>query len=92
MKLTQVQDMGGCRAVVKSMAEVEKLIAAYKTGQAKNPKTPQPLGVPRERRGNNLDRNFAIQPRIVCAVHFTHTACAKRRKNLEWPDLGAQAE
>lgn len=38
MKLTQMQDIGGCRAVVKDVAEVEKLIAAYRTGVAKNPK------------------------------------------------------
>jgi ppGpp synthetase/RelA/SpoT-type nucleotidyltranferase len=37
MKLTQMQDIGGCRAVVKSIAEVEKLVAAYKKGLAKNP-------------------------------------------------------
>ncbi len=38
MKLTQMQDIGGCRAVVKDIAEVEKLIAAYRKGVAKNPK------------------------------------------------------
>jgi ppGpp synthetase/RelA/SpoT-type nucleotidyltranferase len=38
MKLTQMQDIGGCRAVVKDVAEVEKLIVAYRTGIAKNPK------------------------------------------------------
>jgi ppGpp synthetase/RelA/SpoT-type nucleotidyltranferase len=38
MKLTQMQDIGGCRAVVKDVAEVDRLIAAYRTGIAKNPK------------------------------------------------------
>lgn len=38
MKLTQMQDIGGCRAVVKDIAEVEKLIIAYRKGIAKNPK------------------------------------------------------
>ena len=33
-----MQDIGGCRAVVKDIAEVEKLIAAYRKGIAKNPK------------------------------------------------------
>jgi ppGpp synthetase/RelA/SpoT-type nucleotidyltranferase len=38
MKLTQMQDIGGCRAVVKDMAEVDKLVTAYRKGIAKNPK------------------------------------------------------
>jgi ppGpp synthetase/RelA/SpoT-type nucleotidyltranferase len=38
MKLTQMQDIGGCRAVVKDVSEVERLIAAYRKGVAKNPK------------------------------------------------------
>jgi ppGpp synthetase/RelA/SpoT-type nucleotidyltranferase len=38
MKLTQMQDIGGCRAVVKDIAEVEKLVTAYRKGVAKNPK------------------------------------------------------
>jgi len=38
MKLTQMQDIGGCRAVVKDVAEVERLVAAYRVGVAKNPK------------------------------------------------------
>jgi ppGpp synthetase/RelA/SpoT-type nucleotidyltranferase len=38
MKLTQMQDVGGCRAVVRDIAEVEKLVAAYRKGVAKNPK------------------------------------------------------
>jgi len=38
MKLTQRQDIGGCRAVVEGVAEVEKLVAAYRKGIAKNPK------------------------------------------------------
>lgn len=38
MKLTQMQDIAGCRAVVKDVAEVDKLVAAYRIGAAKNPK------------------------------------------------------
>jgi hypothetical protein len=37
MKLTQVQDIGGCRAVVRSVGHVERLVRAYKIGTAKNP-------------------------------------------------------
>lgn len=39
MKLSQMQDLGGCRAVLKDIAAVEQLIAAYKKGLAKNPRS-----------------------------------------------------
>jgi hypothetical protein len=38
MKLSQMQDLGGCRAVVKDVHTVEKLVAAYREAIAKNPK------------------------------------------------------
>lgn len=38
MKLSQMQDLGGCRAVVRSIAEVDKLVASYNRARAKNPK------------------------------------------------------
>lgn len=38
MRLTQMQDLGGCRAVVRTIADVDKLVAAYKRATAKNPK------------------------------------------------------
>jgi ppGpp synthetase/RelA/SpoT-type nucleotidyltranferase len=38
MKLSQMQDLGGCRAVVRDAVAVDKLIAAYKKADAKNPK------------------------------------------------------
>lgn len=39
MRLSQMQDLGGCRAVLKTMAQVDKLVAAYKKAIAKNPKS-----------------------------------------------------
>lgn len=39
MRLSQMQDLGGCRAVVKTIADVDKLVAAYKKATAKNPKS-----------------------------------------------------
>jgi ppGpp synthetase/RelA/SpoT-type nucleotidyltranferase len=38
MRLTQMQDLGGCRAVLKTIADVDKLVAIYKRATAKNPK------------------------------------------------------
>lgn len=38
MRLTQMQDLGGCRAVVRTIGDVDKLIAAYERATTKNPK------------------------------------------------------
>lgn len=37
MNLTQMQDVGGCRAVVGHIREIEPLVAAYETSRAKSP-------------------------------------------------------
>jgi ppGpp synthetase/RelA/SpoT-type nucleotidyltranferase len=38
MKLSQMQDIGGCRAVLRNLAEVRKLVATYKSYHLKSPK------------------------------------------------------
>jgi hypothetical protein len=38
MNLTQMQDIGGARAIVRSVTAAEKLIEKFRTGNAKNPK------------------------------------------------------
>lgn len=37
MKLTQMQDIGGCRAIVRNVRRVKRLVKVYKSGMAKNP-------------------------------------------------------
>lgn len=37
MKLTQMQDIGGCRAILPTIKEVRRLIEVYETAIAKNP-------------------------------------------------------
>jgi ppGpp synthetase/RelA/SpoT-type nucleotidyltranferase len=37
MKLTQMQDIGGCRAIMPTIEEVEELIEVFEKGIAKNP-------------------------------------------------------
>lgn len=39
MKLTQIQDIGGARAIVQNVRDVERLVMAYKEVRAKNPNT-----------------------------------------------------
>jgi hypothetical protein len=39
MKLSQMQDIGGCRAIVRSVAMVRELVEAYHASAAKNPAT-----------------------------------------------------
>jgi len=36
MKLTQMHDIGGCRAVLRSVSQVEELVSVYKKATAKN--------------------------------------------------------
>ncbi len=38
--------------------------------------------VRREGRRQNLDRDGAIQPGILCAIHFAHSARAEQRLDL----------
>ena len=37
MKLSQMQDIGGCRAVVENIRYLQKLVAVYAKGRSKNP-------------------------------------------------------
>jgi Region found in RelA / SpoT proteins len=37
MKLSQMQDLGGCRAVVRNIRNLEALIKVYEQGRSKNP-------------------------------------------------------
>jgi len=37
MKLSQMQDIGGCRAVMPAVADVDKLLAVYERSRSKNP-------------------------------------------------------
>lgn len=39
MKLTQMQDIGGCRAVVQNMPRLDELVKLYKQSRSKNPNT-----------------------------------------------------
>jgi hypothetical protein len=39
MKLSQMQDIGGCRAVVKNMDNLNDLVKSYKQSRSKNPTT-----------------------------------------------------
>jgi hypothetical protein len=38
MKLSQMQDMGGCRAVLRNMSQVDRLFQIYVNSRSKNPK------------------------------------------------------
>jgi hypothetical protein len=39
MKLSQMQDLGGCRAVVSTVVHVDRLVKRYQKAQSKNPRT-----------------------------------------------------
>ena len=41
-------------------------------------KPAQAIGIGGQGLGQNLDRDFAVQSRIVRAIHFAHSACTER--------------
>jgi ppGpp synthetase/RelA/SpoT-type nucleotidyltranferase len=43
MKLSQMQDIGGCRAIMPKVIDVENLIRIYKTSSSKNPRHGRPI-------------------------------------------------
>jgi Region found in RelA / SpoT proteins len=43
MKLSQMQDIGGCRAVMASISDVRKLISIYEKTNVKNPRSGRPV-------------------------------------------------
>jgi hypothetical protein len=42
----------------------------------------QPLGVRRDGRGQHLDGDLALQPRVGRAIHLAHAACPERAEHL----------
>ena len=45
----------------------------------------KPLGVVRERFGNDLDRHHTVELRVACAIDLAHAAGTKRRDDLIGP-------
>jgi ppGpp synthetase/RelA/SpoT-type nucleotidyltranferase len=43
MKLSQMQDIGGCRAVMATMKDVKKLVRVYERSRIKNPRHGRPI-------------------------------------------------
>src|SRR5215467_16328066 len=40
----------------------------------------------------DFDSNVAVQPRVACAVYFTHSASTQRRQNLVGPQVCARSD
>lgn len=63
MKLSQMQDIGGCRAVLPSMKEVQRLIKIYEDAIAKNPPEKEKKTQPRS--GSAKAARPVIRPELV---------------------------
>jgi hypothetical protein len=50
------------------------------------PKTLQPIRIGGDGRGKQLDRDLALQPRIVRAIDLSHATRAEQRLDLVRPD------
>src|ERR1041385_2285360 len=40
------------------------------------------VGIARELIGQDLDRDFALQLRVACTIHFTHSAATQQGQNV----------
>ena len=49
----------------------------------------QPLGIARERAGQDLDRDVATEPRVAGAIDLAHAAAPEQRENLVAADAAA---
>jgi hypothetical protein len=52
----------------------------------------QALGIGRERRGQNLDRDGTVQPRVAGTIDFAHAARAQRRFDFVGAKFRARGE
>jgi hypothetical protein len=55
-------------------------------------KTREAIGIARERRGQDFERDLALQPRIACAIHLAHAACAQQAKDFVTAGSGSYRE
>ena len=69
---------------VRMIQRRERLRFALEAGQA--------IGISRERVGQDLDRDVAIQLRVARAIHLAHAAGADRRGDLVGAEAGAGSE
>ena len=51
-----------------------------------------PLGIVGKRVGQHLDRNVALEPGVVGAIHLSHSACANLRQDFIRADTRALNE
>lgn len=72
MKLSQMHDIGGCRAVMRTVSQVEKLVEKYAAATAKNP-----------RRGGEFVKKYdyvsSPKPTGYRGVHLVYKYCSESR-------------
>ncbi len=50
------------------------------------------IGIAGKRVRQDLDRDLALQPRIACAIHFSHSAAADQGDHFIRSETGAGGE
>jgi hypothetical protein len=80
MQLSQMQDIGGCRAVVQSIAKVNKVLRLYRESWAKNPKT---------RAEFVREFDYIAGPKIdgYRGIHLIYKYRTKSRRHRVWRGL-----
>jgi hypothetical protein len=80
MKLTQMQDIGGCRAVVQNMTRLKRLIKVYEKGEAKNPRWGHLL---------HKKNDYIKEPKPdgYRSYHLVYRYCSVAKKHRVYNDL-----
>lgn len=80
MKLSQMQNIGGCRAVMGNVADVDRVVELYRRGNAKNPT-----------RGHEFVKvsDYITTPKSdgYGGVHLVYKYCSTARQNQELNSL-----
>lgn len=80
MKLTGIQDIGGCRAIVATVRDVERLVQLYKQGMLKNPTTRHTLCKENDYITNPKDDGYR-------SYHLVYRYKSDARKHSVYNDL-----
>lgn len=74
MRLTQMQDIGGCRAVVRSIKSLEALVKAYERARSKNPT---------KRHEFIHEKNYIAEPKVdgYRGIHLIYRFRSKSRRH-----------
>ena len=85
MKLTQMQDIGGCRAVVRDLGALARLAALYRLNMAKDPKRRHKWLTPKDYITNPKSDGYR-------GIHLRYQYCSRAKKHSAYNDLKVEIQ